>query len=125
MRIYSRTLSQMQSISRLVMYDLKKYHPHLYKKVEQRQNDNVFMILPLLEKGVKQGLIRNDLNFEIILWLLRSQFRALVDDGFFPAGKYSMNEFIQAIILTFIRGIATPLGNRRVDDIVEKLNEVI
>jgi AcrR family transcriptional regulator len=121
MQIYARYLNEMRTINRSVMRDLKKYHSELYKKVEQKQKENVYMIVPLLEKGVKQGLIRNDTNFEIILWLVKSQFKALMEEDYFPMDKYSTNEFIQAIILNFIRGIATPAGNEKVDSIVEKL----
>jgi len=121
MRIYAWNLNEMRTISRLVVSDLKKYHSDLYKKVEQKQNDNAFMLLPLLNKGREQGLIRNDVNFEIILWLMRSQFKALMNDDSFPVEKFSINEFIQAIILNFIRGIVTPSGIKKVDSIVERL----
>ena len=121
MRIYARTLDEIRRINHSVMYDLKKYHSRLYNKIEDNQRENVYVLLPLLDKGVQQGLIRNDINFEIILWLVKSQFRALVTDDFFPRDKYSFNEFIQAIILNFMRGIATPCGVKKVDDIVEKL----
>ena len=121
MRIYARSLEEMRMIYPSVMYDLKKYHSLLYKKVEQNQRDSASVFLPLLDKGVKQGLIRSDVNFEIILWLVKSQFKALMNDDFLPKDKYSMNDFIRAIILNFMRGIATPAGVKKVDDIVEKL----
>ena len=123
MRIYARSLDEMRMINRSVMHDLKKYHSRLYKKVEESQRENATVLLPLLEKGVKQGLIRSDINFEIILWLVKSQFKALMSDEYFPSDKYSLNDFIQAIILNFMRGIATPSGVKKVDDIVEKLQD--
>jgi len=121
MRIYAQSLDEMRTINRSVIYDLKKYHSRLYKKIEQNQRDDVYKLLPLLNKGVEQGLIRKDINFEIILWLVKSQFRALMNDDSFPKDKYSMNDFIQAIILNFVRGIATFSGLKKVDDIVEKM----
>jgi len=121
MRIYAWNLNETQSINRRTVSDLKKYHSNLYKKVEQKQRDNVYVLLPLLNKGVEQGLIRSDVNLEIILWLVRSQFRALMNEDYFPLEKFSMNEFIQAIILNFLRGIATTSGNEKVDRMVEKL----
>ena len=121
MRIYAWNLNEMRAINRSALSDLKKYHSNLHKKIEQKQNQNTFVLLPLLNKGVEQGLIRNDINFEIILWLIKSQFRALMNDDFFPVEKFSMNEFVQAIILNFIRGVATPEGIKKVDGIVERL----
>ena len=121
MRVYAWNLNEMRTMNRCVMSDLKKYHSNIYSIVEQKQKKNAFILLPFLNKGVEQGLIRNDVNFEIILWLVKSQFNALINDDNFPAEKYSMNDFIQAIILNFIRGIATPSGIIKVDSIVEKL----
>ena len=120
MHLFARYLNELRKINRLVMYDLKKYHPNLYKKLEYKQKEDVHMLLPLLDKGVKQELIRKDVNIEIILWLVKSQFRALITDEYLPIEKYSINEFIQTIILTFIRGIATPSGIEKVDRIIER-----
>jgi len=122
MRMFARHLNDFKSINRLVMYDLKKYHSNLYKIIEQNQKDNDYFFLPLLEKGVEQGLIRNDVNFGIVLWLVRCQFRALVYDEDFPVEKYSMNDFIQTILLNFIRGIATPAGIEKLDNIMSQGN---
>ena len=119
MRMYARHLNEIQTVNRLVINDLKKYHFNLYNIIEKKQKENVHLLLPLLEKGVKQGLIRNDINFEIILWLVKSQFRALMNDDYFPIDKYSMNEFIQAIILNFMRGIATSSGNEKLDGMLK------
>jgi AcrR family transcriptional regulator len=123
MRAYGRYLNETKAINQSVIHDLKKYHSNLYKKVEQKQRENMSMFLPLFDKGVKEGLIRDDINFEIILWLVRSQFKSLMNDDYFPTDKYSINEFIQVIILNFIRGIATPSGVKKVDDIVEKMKK--
>jgi AcrR family transcriptional regulator len=121
MQIYVRNLSEMRTTHRLVMYDLKKYHPDLYKKVEQRHKENVYILLPLLEKGVKQGLIHEDINLEIIIWLVSSQIRALMLGEYFPMEKYSTDEFFRTIMLNFIRGIATPSGSKKINTIVKKL----
>jgi len=123
MRIYAWNLNEMRSINLRTVSDLKKYHSDLYKKVEQKQRENISVLLPLLNKGVEQGLIRSDVNLEIILWLVRSQFKALMNDDYFPVERFSMNEFVRAIILSFIRGIATPSGNEKVDSLIEKLQK--
>ena len=122
MRIYVRHLNEMRSVNKLVLRDLKKYYSHIYRKLESKQKEGVNSLLPLLNRGVKQGLIRMDINLEIILWLVGSQFKALMDEDYFPTDKYSTNEFIQTIMLNFIRGIATPSGNEKVDMIMKNLN---
>jgi AcrR family transcriptional regulator len=122
MRIYGKHLNDMRNVHR-VIHDLKKYYTQIYKKIECKQNEEAYIFIPLLKKGVEQGLIRNDVNFEILIWLLKSQFKALMTDDFIPVDKYSVDEFIRAIILNFIRGIATPLGNEKTDMIVENFKK--
>ncbi|MDR0682244.1 MAG: TetR/AcrR family transcriptional regulator [Dysgonamonadaceae bacterium] len=123
MQIYKKHLNDMRNVHKTVIHDLKKYHTQIYKKIECKQKEVTYIFIPLLKKGVEQGLIRNDVNFEILIWLLKSQFKALMADDFIPVDKYSVDEFIRTIILNFIRGIATPLGNEKIDMIVENLKK--
>ncbi|MDR3266814.1 MAG: TetR/AcrR family transcriptional regulator [Tannerella sp.] len=118
MLIYSKQLSEAQGVNKSLLHDLKKYHAHIYEKVECRQKDGYLAFIPLMQKGIKQGLIRKDVNFEVIVWLVRAQFKALIEDEFIPTDKYSTGEFIGAIILNFIRGISTLSGYERIEKFV-------
>ncbi|MCL1938577.1 MAG: TetR/AcrR family transcriptional regulator [Candidatus Azobacteroides sp.] len=123
MHVYAQQMNEMRNLNRSVLHDLKKYYSHIFKKMECKQKEDIHYLLPLLNKGVQQGLIRPDVNFDIILWLVRSQFKAMMDDDYLPMDKYSTREFVQAIILSFIRGIATSAGNEKVDMIMENLKK--
>jgi AcrR family transcriptional regulator len=123
MCIYSKHLSDIGSVNQSVIHDLKKYHAPIYAKIEASQKEGFYSFLPLFEKGVEQGLIRRDVNFEILLWLLKSQFRALMEDGFIPTDKYSANEVVRTIIINFIRGIVTPLGNEQIEQTIAHLKD--
>lgn len=121
MRIYEKQLHDMHKVNKSMIYDLKKYHPRLYKKVDcEQREERVSAFLPLFEKGVKQGLVRDDINFEILLWLLKAQFKMLLETRFIPIDEFSMKQFAEAIILNFTRGIATARGNRKIDEVLEK-----
>lgn len=120
MLIYSRHLCSTQEVKKSVLSDLKKHYALVYKKIEFRQKSGYHVFISLMQKGIQQGLIRKDINFEVILWLLRAQFKALIEDEYIPTDKYSTNEFINAIILNFIRGISTPSGNERIDGYITR-----
>jgi AcrR family transcriptional regulator len=123
MRMYAKHLKEAKKVNKSMVHDLKKYHPHIYEKVECRQKAGIDTFMPLFQRGREQGLLRNDVNFEIVLWLLKSQFKALIEDEYIPTDKYSADEFIRAIILNFIRGISTSTGNERIDRIMEDLKK--
>jgi AcrR family transcriptional regulator len=118
LRFYSTQLSDMWSMARSVVYDLRKYHHELYDRLEVRQHKKISNFIPLFEKGVKQGLIRDDIPFEILLFLLKRQFKTLMEDENLPTDRYTFPDCVNAMTLTFIRGIATQLGNNRIDEII-------
>jgi AcrR family transcriptional regulator len=123
MRIYAKHLQEVRDVQKFVLRDLRKYYPQIFKKIEVHQKAGLAVFTPLLEKGAAEGLIREDINFEILFWLVKAQFKALMDDEFIPTDKYSTDQFIRAIILNFIRGIATPAGHNKVEAIIENLNK--
>ncbi|MDR2848488.1 MAG: TetR/AcrR family transcriptional regulator [Bacteroidales bacterium] len=121
MRIYAHHLREVRDVQKSVLRDLKKYYPQIYTKIADRQKEGLAVFMPLLKKGTDEGLIREDINFEILFWLVKAQFKALMDDEFIPTDKYPTDEFIRAIILNFIRGIATPAGHEKIDAIMADL----
>lgn len=123
MSIYAKLLSDTHHINKSVVHDLRKYHPLLYKKIENKQKRGIEQFIPYFEKGVEQGLMESDINFEILLWLLKAQFRILLEEDFFPTDKYPIEEFIRAIILNFTRGIATPKGDKIITESIAKFDE--
>jgi AcrR family transcriptional regulator len=122
-RLYAQNFFQMLNVGKSLVNDLKKYYPHLYRRIEARRNKEICIFIPLFKKGVEQGLIRNDVDFEIVLWLLKIQFDAVLDENAVLSEKYSVNQFLRAIIQIFIRGIVTPLGNERIDQLMENDRE--
>lgn len=122
MQIYAKHLNEMHTAGKTTLYDFKKYHPRLYKKIQNKQKRTIAMFHPLFREGVEQGLLFDNIDFEICIWMIKSQFVALLEGESLPLDKFSINQFIRAIILTFVRGIATPKGNKRIDEIVAKLN---
>ena len=123
MRVYTQHLNDAHSINKSLWHDLKKYHPQIYQRIEKKQENETNTFHPLLERGVEQGLIRNDINLEICIWLIKCQFKALIEGNLVMHDKYSTNQYVRAIILNFTRGIATPKGNELIDDIIKKIKE--
>lgn len=121
--IYANQLNQVHDMNRTIIYDLRKYHPRLYKIIDEKQKADVESFFPLFEKGIEQGLIRDDINFEVLVWLLKGQFKMLLDGDFIPINKFRMSDFVEAIILNFARGIATVEGNETINKLIEKIRK--
>jgi AcrR family transcriptional regulator len=121
MRIYAKQLNEIKNINKSTIHDLRKYHSSIYKRIECRQKEDANIFVPLFQRGIEQGFIRKDINIEITVWLLKSQFRALVDDNYIPTDKYSAGEIIRIIIFNFIRSIASSTGIEKMDKIMNGL----
>ena len=123
MRIYAKHLNDAHDVNKSVLHDFKKYHPQLYKRMDDgQQAERINLLLPFFQQGVEQDLIRKDVNFEICFWLIRSQFKMLMEDHQVPVDKFGTNAIVSTIILNFIRGIATPKGNELIDEMVKEIN---
>jgi Transcriptional regulator len=123
LRIYIKNSKDINKINKSAIYDLKKYHPKQYEKITCKHSVGPEPFLPLFQKALDQGLIRDDINFEILLWLLKAQFKMVMEGDFLPSDKYSLAEFSEAIILSFVRGIATPKGCEKIEEIVGKYKQ--
>lgn len=73
-------------------------------------------ILDLLREGIGEGVIRDDINLEIVSTLLSLQFELLKNSDQIFKSKYTFTEIFETIFKSFIRGIATPEGVRYTDE---------
>lgn len=106
----------MSKVNPLFFYDLKKYHPNVFRKINEKGELRDFRISKtLLEKGVKDGTFINDLNID-----LANKFFHEVMDFCKPDGdvgeKYQVKDIANTIFLPYLRGICTQKGLKLLDD---------
>jgi AcrR family transcriptional regulator len=98
-------------ISPSMTFDLKKYYPEIYHKhIEQRIEFISDKIKINLQKGIKQGVYRNDLSVELISRLYIRRLMDFHDPEIFPAEKFSFQTIFDVMFDNFIRGIANEKG---------------
>jgi len=96
--------------------DLKKYHHDLLLKSEESlempdYRDHYLVI----EKGIKEGLFRKDLNTELINRGLYNLGRSLMDNDQYPFDKFTRRDVIRNIFISYLRGISTLKGLELID----------
>lgn len=100
-----------RSISPVIIYDLQKYHPKLWRSIQSADfQRNYDLLLKNLNKGIEQGLYRPELPTDIVVRLFIAQIEGMIQDYIFPPES---NLIAQGIIVKdnlFIRGIATQAG---------------
>ncbi len=100
-----------RSMNRHVLFDLEKYHPEVYKRFNEFKNDFLYKsIVQNLERGIREGLYRSDLNLQVI-----TRFRLLnlllpMNGEVFPEQNFSFSEVERELVTHYLNGIATLEG---------------
>jgi AcrR family transcriptional regulator len=98
-------------VSPSMTFDLKKYYPDIYHRHIEERIEFIFDKIKInLEKGIKQGVYRDDLSVELISRLYIRRLMDLHDPEIFPVEKFSFQTIFDVMFENFIRGIANEKG---------------
>ncbi|XCF05901.1 TetR/AcrR family transcriptional regulator [Tamlana crocina] len=97
-------------------YQLEKYYPKIFKDIKEKQ----FCVMEdcvacNLERGVKLGLYRKNINIDFISKIYFTCMIALKDKELFPLNNYSMLTLNNNYLEYHLRGICTPEGLKQLD----------
>jgi TetR/AcrR family transcriptional regulator, cholesterol catabolism regulator len=97
--------------SPVIEYDMKKYYPFAYERIQQVKNSKMYrIILQNMKKGKAEGIFRQDLNEEIIAKLHVSRIMAASDNTLFTPEEIHSIAFFREFFIYHIRGIANEKG---------------
>ncbi len=105
-------IRHLRELSPTTMYDLHKYYRTTWKQMESVKKKHVFrVILENIERGVKQGIYRSDLDADLIAKLYVGTIGLLTEGDSFPiGGGQSLDQLYRQFTLYHIHGIASPDG---------------
>lgn len=112
---YQGSVEMYRKVDKRFFDDMKKY-PKVYAMLKANREQDNKVVIDFLKKGVEQGLFRQDINFEIIHFLLREQLDLLLAEK--ALNEFPFLEVYESIMLTYLRGISTAEGNRELDEFV-------
>ena len=102
---------QLKSIHPSIHYDLEKYYPEAWGMFYDHKNDFIYnSVVTNLQRGIKEGLYREEMDAEVIAKLYVSKIDILFDPDIFPVSKFSFQEVHFELIRYHIRGIASQEG---------------
>lgn len=95
----------------VVMFDLKKYHPKAYKAFLDYKNKFLYGTLKdNIEKGIKEGLYRGDLDVELIVrYRLQTVLVAFTPEIYMHADT-GLGKTHEELFYLFLYGLSTPKG---------------
>jgi AcrR family transcriptional regulator len=113
LRIGRYVVEKLRSMSPTTVYDLRKYYGTIWKRMESQMKQHVYgVISDNIERGIRQGIYRSELNPEIIARLYVGKSVLVADEDVFESGKYDLATLHQEYIRYHIHGIASEKGRQ-------------
>lgn len=100
-----------RDVSPAVTYTLKRNFPDIYQKHFKLRTDFIYEKIQInLQKGISQGMYRDDLSIELVSRLYLSRLIDLHNPDFFPPEQFSFETLFNVMFENFIRSIAKNEG---------------
>jgi TetR/AcrR family transcriptional regulator, cholesterol catabolism regulator len=104
-------------------YDLQKFYGDVWMEVVDFKREEIHRhIMDNIQAGIREGLYRDDLKYEIIARIYLSRLEMYQTDLWQPLEKYNLNEVFLTLFMYHIRGIANEKGLRYLDENASKWN---
>jgi AcrR family transcriptional regulator len=105
-----------------LFYDLQKYHPGAWKLFRIFKHEFIEkMVEDCIRKGIKDGLVRPDLNPKILARMRMEQVEMGFNEEIFPPDKFKMVDVQVALFDHFLHGICTLKGHK----LINKYKQII
>lgn len=108
---------KMRNMNPVVMMDLQKYHARAFQLFEQHRE--VFMLQMIrrnLERGIREGLFREDLDLDILSHFRAASSMFCFQPELFPMNGYDMTKVQRVLLEHFLYGVATKKGYEEIEN---------
>ena len=111
LEISKYVVEELRDIHPSIFYDLEKYYPEAWAKMNELRHDFVGEVMQKnMERGIKEGLYRDDINAEIMTRLWVARLNVIFDPHLFPMESFKPVEVYSQMYMHHIRGIASEKG---------------
>lgn len=110
--IYAEIMKRPRWYSLKFYEDLNKY-PRALEDKEAEKDSYIRKCILLFDRGVKEGVFRKDVNFEIVALMFKEQAQMLQPSKTFC--RYSNKEVYDTVLTIFLQGISTEKGREILD----------
>lgn len=105
-------------------YQLMKYYPKIHKNLKLLQFDKMHKCILLnVERGLEQGLFRDNINPEFVARIYFTGLNSIKDQNMFPLNQFPIGKLMDSFLEYHIRGIITPKGKTILNNIINSNQE--
>ena len=111
MQVLDMLQKRADQMSPNLFIDLQRHYPQTFALFKQFKEQYIMRsILENIQKGISQGLYRDDINPAILARLRVEQIELAFNNTIFPEDKYSMLDVQRELMHHFVRGMLTEKG---------------
>lgn len=111
-----QTAQLFRNMNPVLMNDLKKYHPKVYKKFTDYKGEFIYqLITDNIKRGIEEGLYREDIN---VMVLARFRVESIIIPflpDFYNKVPDRLFEVQEELFYFFLHGMATPKGQKLIE----------
>lgn len=106
-----------------LFYDMMRYHPESWLRFKNFKDEKMLgMVESNLNRGIQQGLYRQELNPKVLARLRLEQVTLAMNPDAFPPDKFSHVDVQMQILIHFLYGVCTLKGHKLINK-YRQLNE--
>lgn len=112
------------NINPSILFELQKYHTKAWEiYLDFKEHAFKMTITQNLERGIKEGFFRKEIDIEVLAVMRLEQFQMIFDQRIFPNTKFDFAKVQTQILEHFIYGILTEKGRALYEEKVANTSE--
>lgn len=124
-RCYNRIIYYINTTSRSFQLDVKNMRSNINTEAQKYRDKQFQYVFDILALGVKEGLIRTDLNLNIVTSLHNNQILWLSETHLSELEEWGYAEILSVYTKIFLYGIVTEKGRKVLDDNYEQITQTL
>jgi len=114
--LLQRMVNTMKNVNPLFFQDIKRYHAGLFRQMQEKGDLRDHSITGnILDEGVRQGILRSDLNRELVNLAIHELFNMFRPDSTLTSVGYDRAEMFDNIVIPYLIGISTEEGRQLIE----------
>ncbi len=111
LRVTELVITDAQQMKTNIVFDLQRYYNAAWRHVEAYQHEHMTTkVRQNLERGVAEGLYRNDFDVGLAARLHAAASFSLFDDRWFPRSEFPPDKVIREFFLHYLYGLVSDKG---------------
>lgn len=124
MKVSQQLITTQSKVNQSVNFDLQKYYPEAWEKISKFRQDHVFSsIKQNINRGIEEGVYREDFNVDVICYLYVSHIENSYNELIAKA-EIPFDELLKTLFMYHIRGIASAKGIIYIEENIIKQNTI-